>query len=155
MPTFKKLLVANGLVAAMALSAVGAALPSGASGYPTTVASQQLALQVATTPFSVNSHMNVQAKRASYRKTALEAAAKRVASIYVIGYTDNTCGGSCVRISAERARGVAGALTASLHASGDFTTVVKAFGRGAANPIASNKSAAGRQANNRVVIVYG
>ncbi|MFT4013172.1 MAG: OmpA family protein [Paracoccus sp. (in: a-proteobacteria)] len=70
--------------------------------------------------------------------------------IQVIGHTDSTGSAAYNQdLSERRARSVSGILTAGGVAQGRLTTT----GRGAANPVASNDTVAGRAQNRRVEIL--
>lgn len=153
---FKKFVLANGVAVAMAVSALGMSVPSGATTYPTSAATPAFAALIKYTPQSVLATMTTKRKLRSYENTAATAVAKGVKEIDVFGYTDNlSCGTPthCVHVSLERATGVANRIRADLLALGSFIPVIP-LGRGSANPLASNATAAGRMANNRTVIVY-
>lgn len=152
----KKFMLANGVAVAMAVSALGMSVPSGATTYPTSAATPAEASLIKYTPQSLLATMTTKQKRASFENTASTAIKKGVKEIGVYGYTDNRSCGTythCVAVSLEHAKGTANAIRADLRAKGSLIPVL-AYGRGWANPIASNNTAAGRMANNRTVVVY-
>ncbi len=70
--------------------------------------------------------------------------------VQVVGYTDNTGGAAYNQgLSERRAQAVSNILVAS----GTPASRIQTYGRGAANPVASNDTAAGRAQNRRVEIV--
>lgn len=98
------------------------------------------------------------AELSSKAKGILKTVAKKIdqaktATIKVDGYTDNS-GNDAINnpLSKRRARAVAGELKKLVTRSG---VAYKTAGHGSADPVASNKSTAGRQKNRRVTVTIG
>jgi len=90
------------------------------------------------------------ADRVIAKAVALIKASGRTGKIQVIGYTDSVGAASYNQdLSKRRAKAVAVRLKAALGSAYTFQVV----GKGSANPVASNKSDAGRALNRRVEIV--
>ena len=86
---------------------------------------------------------------ATLNKVAQVLAEDNKSAILVTGYTDNT-GNDSINIPLSQAR--AQAVASYIASQGVSTTRINAQGQGAANPIASNTTAAGREQNRRVEI---
>ena len=82
-------------------------------------------------------------------KVAQVLAEDNKSAILVTGYTDNT-GNDSINIPLSQAR--AQAVASYIASQGVSTTRINAQGQGAANPIADNSTAAGREQNRRVEI---
>ena len=86
---------------------------------------------------------------ATLNKVAQVLAEDTKSAILVTGYTDNT-GNDSINIPLSQAR--AQAVASYIASQGVSTTRINAQGQGAANPIADNSTAAGREQNRRVEI---
>lgn len=86
---------------------------------------------------------------ATLNKVAQVLAEDNKSAILVTGYTDNT-GNDSINIPLSQAR--AQAVASYIASQGVSTTRINAQGQGAANPIADNSTAAGREQNRRVEI---
>lgn len=86
---------------------------------------------------------------ATLNKVAQVLAEDTKSGILVTGYTDNT-GNDSINIPLSQAR--AQSVASYIASQGISTTRINAQGMGAANPIASNTTAAGREENRRVEI---
>lgn len=103
-------------------------------------------------PFTPSSSRLTAALSLDIVKLAQTALENGDARISIVGYSDTTgTAAQIARVSRERARAVATALRTDLSLLHAGPTTITVTGRGAADPIASNRTPEGRAENRRVV----